>query len=61
MINHNIQIIGSIINIQNRFFFHAILHNTYISQIGIMDSRHFLPAFLNIIHRQIILNNRIIK
>lgn len=59
--SHNNQIITGNIDAQNRFFFHAILHTMYKSQTGIIASRHFLPAFLNIIHKQIILNNTIIR
>ena len=42
---------------QNRFFFQTILNVTKVFQNGIIDSRHFLPAFLNIIHIQTIKNN----
>jgi len=53
------QIIIGDINIQNRFFFHMILHKAYTFRTGIIDSRHFLHAFLNIIHIQTIENNQI--
>lgn len=61
IISHKIQIIGSIINIQNRLFFQRIKHKTYKLQNGIIASRRLLHAFLNNIHIQIVVNNSITK
>jgi hypothetical protein len=52
---HSMIINGDIIH-QNNHFFQKTLHRINKFRIGIIDSRHFLPSFSNILHKYTILN-----